>query len=190
MADKSDKTTKEEEEGMMKYLVESKVTSRTIMKDLDALDSFTEDWPHCGNLLATKLAIHIRCEQISNQCQGILDALEVFATAQEGHAFEEDFLTMLVSHEKAEGKLNQINALFPSIITASLSEDEEEELGAEQMKARVEAIGADLTEVKKSILGLKEVCGGMVVKWQTEILNKCILELQVIVDKIQAAGGS
>jgi hypothetical protein len=179
--------TKEENERTMKFLVQSKIEANNIMRDLDALDNFTDDWPEQGNLRVTALAIHLRCEEASNQCQGIVDALEGLATAEEGASFEEDFVTMTVRQESAQGKIDQISSLLEGVITGTTSKEEQADLSVDEMKTRTQAIMESLTELKKGFEGLKVLCESIVVKWQTETLNKCILMLQEVVGKIEAA---
>jgi hypothetical protein len=116
-----------------------------------------------------------------------VDALEGLATAEEGASFEEDFTTITVRHDSAQGKVDQISSLLEGVITGSTNKEEEAEIGVDEMKGRVQAITEILTELKKGIEGLKGVCKGVVVKLQTETLNACILELQKVVGMIVAA---
>jgi hypothetical protein len=174
----------EAKEKSMKLLMQCKISVSNIMKDLDALDSYTEDWPKQGNLRLTASAIHLRCESASNECQGIFDVLDCYSAAEERDPFEEGFMTIVVRHEFATGKVNQITALLGGVITACTGDEEEAELGVEEMKLRVDAIMATLAEVKKCVDTMMGLCGGMVVKWQAQSINACIYALQSVVGQL------
>lgn len=177
----------EEKQMSMKLRVQSKIEASTIMKDLDALDSFTEDWPNQGNLKLTALAIHLRCEGASNECQGIIDAMEAFGMGDEGELFAEEFVAMVVRHEFATGKVNQIHSLLAGVITGCTSEEEEAELGIDEMKMRVDGIMAVFEDVKKRVEALNKLTGAMVMKWQTQTINGCIQALQGAVAQLVEA---
>ena len=176
----------EENERTVKYLIQSKIEAKNVIRNLDALDSFTDDWREQGNLKTTALAIHLRCEEASDQGEGMINTLDGFTTAEEGTWIEGEFMALAVHHDNTQGKVDQISSLLAGVI-GSISKEEVAELGVEELKGRAQAIMASLTELKTGIGGLKELSNGVVVKWRTEMLNKCILALQEVVGQVQAA---
>ena len=179
----------EENSPATKHFVQIKTLASNIMAGLDALDSFTDDWPDEGNLKITALAIHLRCESASNECEGIINILDTLEASEDetGTPFAQEFMTMEVRHEFAEGKLNSINALLLGAETGFPSTEAQAELGIGEMKARVGGIEEEMAEMKAGVDNLKEHVHGLVLQWQTQSINACIHALQSVVGELQVA---
>lgn len=182
----------QENDPAIKYFVQIKTLASNIMTAFDALDSFTEDWPNEGNLKITALAIHLRCESASNECQGIINTLDVLGDPENknGSPFPEEFMTMEVRYEYAQGKLNQINALLAGVETGFPSTEAQAELGIEEMKTRVGAIEQEMAEMKTDVDNFKDHVDGIVLQWQTQSINACIHTLQSVVGQLEATAAA
>ena len=178
--------TDEEKNPAIKYFVQIKTLASNIMTAFDALDSFTDDWPDEGNLKNTALDIHLRCESASNECQGIINTLDALGDPENKtpSPFPEEFMTMEVRYEYAQGKLNQIKALLEGVETGFPSTEAQIELGIEEMKTRVGAIEEEIAEMKTGVDNFKGHVDGITLKWQTQSINECIHTLKSVVDKL------